>query len=352
MGRTARAMVMVGRNFEIREYPVPDPAPGTVLLRQELSGICGTDVHNWEHQRLQGDILLGHENVGIVERLGAGVKTDHLGRPLEEGDRVVFPPGNPNGSYGFSTADGPPPFRGGFADYIYLCQPDTVVLKTHLPPEVAVLTEPFMVGVHGVMRSGLRFGDTVVIQGSGPIGLLTLVVAKASGAGRLIVVGGPAGRLELARKIGADVTIDVATTPDVEERTRLVRQNTPRGAGADIVFECAGFLNAIPEGLGYLRQSGTYVEMGHFVDVGTFDFNPNQMLMRKNARVEAIWGYGGPETFIRGLPVLERNEYPFAELVDPILPLEQAADGFAALTGGYRHNGRDVIKIALRGGAA
>lgn len=352
MGRTARAMVMVGRNFEMREFPIPDPAPGTILLRQELAGICGTDVHNWEYQRLHGDILLGHENVGIVERLGAGVKTDHLGRPLEEGDRVVFPPGHPNGSYGFCAVEGSPAFRGGFAEYIYLSQPDTVVLKTSLPPEVAVLTEPFMVGVHGAMRSGLRFGDTVVVQGSGAIGLLTLIAAKASGAGRLIIVGGPSGRLALARKIGADVTIDVTTIPDVEERTRLVRQNTPRGAGADIVFECAGFLNAIPEGLGYLRQSGTYVEMGHFVDVGTLEFNPNQMLMRKNARVEAIWGYGGPETFVRGLPILERNEYPFAELVDPILPLEQVADGFAALTGGYRLNGRDVIKVALRAGAA
>src|SRR5215510_14698154 len=119
MGLTGRAVVMVGKQFEMREYAVPNSAPGTMLLRQELAGICGTDVHNWEYQRLKGDILLGHENVGIVERLGAGVTTDHLGRRLEEGDRVVFPPGNPNGSYGFVTAEGPPPFRGGFADYIY-----------------------------------------------------------------------------------------------------------------------------------------------------------------------------------------------------------------------------------------
>ena len=124
---------------------------------------------------------------------------------------------------------------------------------------------------------------------------------------------------------------------------------TPRGVGADVVFECAGFLNAIPEGIGYLRQSGTYVEMGHFVDVGSLEFNPNQLLMRKNLRLEAIWGYGGSETFVRGLPILERNEFPFAELVDPILPLERAADGFAAMTNGYKLDGRDVIKIALRG---
>jgi threonine dehydrogenase-like Zn-dependent dehydrogenase len=342
---------MVGKRFEVREYPVPDPAPGTLLLRQELAGICGTDVHNWEYQRLKGEILLGHENVGVVERLGAGVTTDYRGRPLQEGDRVVFPPGHPHGSYGFMQADGPPPFRGGFADYIYLCQPETCVLKTDLPPEVAVLAEPFSVGVHGVMRSGLRLGDTVVVQGSGAIGLLTMIGARASGAGRLIVVGGPPGRLALARKLGADLVLDIAATPDPVERARIVRENTPRGAGADVVFECAGFLAAIPEGIGYLKQGGTYVEMGHFVDVGSLDFNPNQLLVRQNLRLEAVLGYGGTETFVRALPILERNELPFAVLVDPILPLEQVEDGFAALTSGYRLNGRDVIKVALRGGA-
>jgi threonine dehydrogenase-like Zn-dependent dehydrogenase len=342
---------MIGRQFEIREYPVPDPKPGTILLRQELSGICGTDVHNWEHQRLTGEILLGHENVGIVERLGAGVEADYLGRPLSVGDRVIFPPGTPHGAYGFLQAGDPVPFRGGFADYIYLCLPETCVLKTSLPPQVAVLAEPFSVGVHGAMRSGMRFGDTVVVQGSGAIGLLTTIAARASGAGRLIVVGGPAGRLERARQLGADVVVDITAVRDPEERTRIVRENTLRGAGADVVFECAGFLPAIPEGIGYVRQSGTFVEMGHFVDVGALEFNPNQLLMRKNLHLEAIWGYGGIDTFLRAVRVLERNEFPFAELVDPVLPLERVDDGFAALTGGYRLAGRDVVKVALRGSA-
>jgi threonine dehydrogenase-like Zn-dependent dehydrogenase len=348
---TGRAVVMVGRRFELREHPVPDPAPGTLLLRQELAGICGTDVHNWEHQRLTGEILLGHENVGIIARLGEGVTADALGRPLKEGDRVIFPPGTPNGAYGFLAEGSGPPFRGGFADYIYLHLPQTYVLKTLLPPEVAVLAEPFAVGVHGVMRSGLRLGDTVVVQGSGAIGLLTLLCARASGAGRLIMVGGPSGRLALARRLGADVTVDIGEVPDTAERVRLVRESTPKGAGADVVFECAGFLPAIPEGIGCVRQGGVYVEMGHFVDVGSIELNPNQMLLRKNLRLEAIFGYGGNEIFTRGVTLLERNEFPFAELVDPILPLERAADGFAALTGGYRLDGRDVVKIALRGAA-
>lgn len=339
---------MVGKRFEIREFGVPETTPGTVLVRQELAGICGTDVHNWQHQRLEGDILLGHENVGIIDQLGAGVETDAIGRPVKIGDRIAFAPGYPGGAYGFHTAGDQPTLSGGFADYMHL-RPGTTFLKTSLPASVAVLSEPFAVGVHGAIRSGLTFGDTVVVQGSGAIGLLTLVAAKASGAGRLIMVGGPAGRLALAQRLGADVTIDIGEIRDLAERTRLVRAETPRGEGADVVFECAGFLPAIPEGLGFLRRSGTFVEMGHFVDVGSLDLNPNQLLMRKNLRLEAVWGYGGPDYFIRANTVLEKNEYPFADLVDPILPLDRVTDGFAALDSSYKLNGRDVIKVALKG---
>ena len=348
MGRTGRAAVMVGERFEMREYEVPEPEPGSILLRQEMAGICGTDLHNWEHQGLEGEILLGHENVGIIEQLGDGVETDYFGQTLKEGDRVVFFPRTPGGIYGFMDADGPPAFTGGFADYMYLFHPESVVYKVNMPPEVAVITEPFNIGVHGVMRSGLKFGDTAVIQGSGAIGLVTLICARVSGAGRLIIVGGPPGRLELAKKMGADVTIDIGEVSDLEERTRLVLEETQRGEGADVVFECAGFLPAINEGLGYVRYGGTYVEMGHFVDIGTFEFNPNQMLMRKNLRLEAIWG-GRAEYFARAIPILEKNEFPYAEMVSHVLPLERIAEGFNALASGYRMENKDAVKIALRG---
>jgi len=218
-----------------------------------------------------------------------------------------------------------------------------------MPPEVAVIAEPFTIGVHGVMRSGLKFGDTVVVQGSGAIGLLTLVAAKISGAGRLIMVGGPAGRLELAKRLGADVTIDIADVPDPEERTKLVLENTPRGEGADVVFECAGFLPAIPEGVTFLRRSGTYVAMGHFVDTGSFDCNPNQMFMRRNMRMEAVWA-STPEHFVRAMPILEKNEFPFADLVSHVIPIDRVAEGFDALHTTYRLDDKDAIKIAVKGG--
>ena len=351
MSKLARAVVMSGLTLETREYPVPEPAPGTILLRQELCGVCGTDVHNWEHRRFSYDVAMGHEPVGLVEKLGQGVTADYFGRKLEVGDRVIIAPGTPSGAYGFQVADEQPYFRSGFADYIYLAIPDTFVYKTGLPASVAVLAEPFTIGVHAAMRARLSFGDTVVVQGSGAIGLMTLACAKLSGAGRLIVVGGPPARLALARRMGADVTIDIGEVRSAEERTKLVMAETFRGRGADVVFECAGALPAVPEGLGYLRRSGTFVEVGHFVDVGSLEFNINQWLMRRNLRLEAVYG-SDQSHFAAGMPVFEKNEFPFAEMVSHVLPLDRAGDAFKSLQGAYKLDGKDVVKIALAGGAS
>lgn len=350
MPQTGRVVVAHGQEFQVREYAVPDPEPNTLLLRQEMAGICGTDLHNWQNG-IKDEVILGHENTGVIHALGAGVTQDYVGNPVREGDRVIFAPGTPkNGAYGFQTDPEWPPFNGGFGDYIYLALEETCFIKTSAPPEVAVLTEPFTVGVHAVMRSGIQIGDTVVVQGSGAIGLVTLVCAKISGAANIIVVGGPADRLALARRMGADVTIDIEDVPTPEERTELVLQHTPRGEGADVVFECAGFLPATPEGLGYVRRSGTFVEVGHFVDMGSIDFNINQLLMRKNLRLEAIWG-APRECFVRGLPILEKNEFPFTDMVSHVLPLERVEEGFQALNGSYRLGEETVIKIVLSGAA-
>jgi len=348
MARTGKAVVANGQKFEIREYPVPDPEPNTLLLRQELGGICGTDLHNWQ-KGFQYEVIPGHENVGIIEAIGSEKMTDYLGNPVKEGDRVIFSPGTGGfGAYGFQpNPDQYPHFHGGFAEYIYLSLPNTLFIKTSAPPEVAVLTEPFTIGIHAVMRGNVQLGDTVVVQGSGAIGLVTLICAKMSGAGKLIMVGGPAGRLELARRMGADVTIDIEEVRSAEERIELVKSHTTKQAGADVVFECAGFLPATPEGLAYTRHSGVFVEVGHFVDMGSFEFNPNQMMMRKNLRIEAIWG-SRYEHFVRAMPLLEKNEFPFAEMVSHRLPLDDVLKGFQALNGDYRLGGETAIKIAVQ----
>ena len=351
MTRMGRVVVAHGQKFEVREYPVPEPEPNTILLRQELAGICGTDLHNWQ-KGFQYEVVPGHENVGVIEALGEGVTTDYVGNPLKEGDRLIFAPGTTGGkgAYGFQqNPEQHPHFMGGFGEYIYLSLPSTCFIKTEAPAEVAVLTEPFTIGVHAVMRANVQLGDTVVVQGSGALGLVTLICAKLSGAAKLIMVGGPAKRLELAKRFGADEVINIDEVRSAEERIELVKSLTPQKAGADIVFECAGFLPATPEGLSYVRHSGTFVEVGHFVDMGSIDFNINQLLMRKNLRLEAIWG-SRYEHFVRGLRLLEKGELPYAEMVSHTLPLEDVLKGFEALNGTYKLGDETVVKIVVQAG--
>lgn len=344
MPTTGRAVVTLGQNFEIREYTVPDPAPGTLLIKQELAGICGTDLHNWQ-KGIQSATLLGHEAVGIIAALGYGVTQDYIGNPVKEGDRIVFHPRNSGVAYGFRSPD--EPFTGGFADYLYLKDPVNCFIKSEAPPEVGVLAEPFTVGVHAALRANVQLGDTVIVQGAGAIGLMCMIAAKLSGAARLIVIGGPPARLELAQKLGAHVTIDIGAIRDAAERKQLALAATPGKAGADIVFEAAGFLPAFPEGLELVKQDGTFVEVGHFVDIGSVAINPNQHFLRPNLRLEGIWG-SRYQHFVRAVAILENQEVPFQAMVSHVLPLERVRDGFEALNGNYELDGQTAFKIAVK----
>ena len=365
---TGRIAVLTepGGRFIIEEHPLPEPAPGTVLLKVELAGICGTDAHIY---RGHGDpslfpLVLGHENVGRIVALGEGVERDFMGNPIRVGDRIAVKPGvscnscymclvlksptrcpDKRGAYGFRPPN-TSPFNGGFAEYLYLDIPGTFFFRTDASAERAVLLEPLTIAVHSVDRSGIRLGDTVAIQGSGPIGLLTLFCARMAGAVKAIVVGGPAGRLELARKLGADYTIDIEEVTDPAERIKLVRSQTRGGQGADVVFECAGVPAAVPEGIGMMRDSGTFVEAGNFTDAGSTSLNPNRDMVVKNLNLVAPFG-SSVEHFARALPILEKAEYPFEEIVSHCLPLERLSEAMEALTTSYQLDGRDAIKIAI-----
>lgn len=191
------------------------------------------------------ETILGHELCGVIEAIDQGITTDHVGRPVREGDRIIVKPGTDgNGASGFQPPGDPIDFTGGFSDYVYVGLPNTVFLQTDVPAEVAIITEPFMVGVHAVLRGDVKLGDTVVVQGSGAIRLVTANCAKHSGSAQVIVVGGPADRLELAKRLGGDVTINIdiniEEVPSVDERSEIVLSHTPNGKGADVVLSVQG----------------------------------------------------------------------------------------------------------------
>ena len=165
------------------------------------------------------------------------------------------------------------------------------------------------------MRAGgFTWSDTVVIQGSGPIGILAVAAAQEMGAGRVICVGAPEQpRLKLARKFGAEATVDITELKTAAERIARVR-DIVGGFGADLVMDCSGHPTAGPEGIEMLRDGGTYVEMGQFTDAGSIDTSWHR-ICTKDLNVLGSWGFTGNDLPL-GVDMLyrTRNKYPWLEM--------------------------------------
>jgi L-iditol 2-dehydrogenase len=369
MSRTGRVAILdkPEGTFHIEEKVLPEVKPGEILVKQERSGVCGTCVHMY-HGHLPGinyPIILGHEIVGTIDTLGEGVATDVIGESLAEGDRIYILPAlrcgkcyfctvveqpnlcNGGGAYGIRPlSDDPLYFTGGYGDYVYVNHPYSKVLKMNADPGIAVLLEPFSIGIHALDRVWVKTGSVAVIQGAGAIGLFTLIAAKESGAFKTIVIGAPASRLALAKEFGADLTINIEEVPDAGERIAQVLKETPGGYGADVVFECAGVPTAVPEGIDMLRRGGTYVVAGHFTDVGEVSINPFTHLNNKHIDLVGVWG-GNLPNFVRAKPILESGKYPFDKMVSHTLPLERLGDVMNAISTDYRLDGKEVKKIVI-----
>jgi threonine dehydrogenase-like Zn-dependent dehydrogenase len=163
----------------------------------------------------------------------------------------------------------------------------------------------------------------VVVQGAGPVGISALAVAKTAGASRVIVIGGPRHRLELARRFGADEVIDLAEVPRPADRLDRVRQLT-RGYGADVVLECAGVPQAVVEGWELCRDGGKYLVLGHYCDAGPVSLNPH-LITRKQLQLFGSWS-SEPRHMKAAISFLERHPevFPFASMVTHRFALDQA----------------------------
>jgi threonine dehydrogenase-like Zn-dependent dehydrogenase len=359
------AVIEAPHRFAVGRFPMPDPEPGAVLLRMHFSGICGTDKHTWrgeslqyagtEHEREAAyPLICGHENVGAIEALGPGdPPVDELGRPLAIGDRVV-PAANLTcgrcaicrdarapyylctamDDYGNSLSCAEPPHLfGGWAERMYLL-PGTRLFRVPdgLPSQLAALTELLSV-THGldVARAlggssgarGLRTGDTVLVLGAGPLGMVHLIKADLMGAGRLIAIDVLPERLELARACGADMTLDAGAT-SLQERVDAVRSVTA-GLGADVVVDCSGRSDTFPEALDLARPGATIIEAGAFVDMGPVAIDPNRDVCIKDV---TILGVGGEDLahYAPSLRLLERHAERFTPLITHHVALPDVGD--------------------------
>ncbi|MDQ3752054.1 MAG: zinc-binding dehydrogenase [Actinomycetota bacterium] len=334
-----------GAPLEIESFEAPEPEPGALLVKVAYGGVCGTDVHlQAGHLPMPTPVILGHEAVGAVTTLGRDVTEDALGAPLSEGDRITWASSIACGRcfycrqerqptlcqnrsvYGISRrSDRWPHLLGSWGDLQYLEAGSTVV---RLPDEVSV-EAAIALGcagptvVHGVLRIAKPgVGDTVVVQGCGPVGLAASMFARLSGAGCIVMAGGPSGRLELARELGiADAYVDIFAVTDPGSRVAVVRDLTPGGRGADLVVEATGVPSAVAEGLEMCRPNGTYLVLGQYTDHGPTPLNPH-LITRKQLRVLGSWALSGADVvdFVVSLPQLN-DRFDLARLVTPY-PLE------------------------------
>lgn len=253
--------------FQIQERPRPEPAANEVLVAVRDVGICGSDIHYYEHGRIgdyvvEGPLVLGHESAGEVVAVGDDVTS------VAVGSRVTLEPGIPcrecphckRGEYHLCEEVefmATPPHDGAFAEYVAWPADFVYELPDSVTTREGALCEPLSVGIHACRRGDVGIGDTVLVTGAGPIGLLAMKAARAAGATDVLVTDIVEPKLERAKEHGADWVIDVTQT-DLET---AVKEYTD-GIGADVVVEASGAKPSIKSTLDTVRRGGTVVFVG------------------------------------------------------------------------------------------
>lgn len=255
------AVLYKPREIKIEERQIPTPNLKEVLIKVMVTGICGSDVHFYQQGRI-GDsivrdpIILGHECSGVVVDRGQRAKK------LRKGDRVVVEPGFPckncefckSGQYNLCRDIkflGTYPIDGTFREYIVAPEDCVFKIPENVSFEEAALAEPTAVAIQGVKRGRIRLGEVVAIIGAGPIGLLTLQVARAAGASKVYIADLEESRLKKAKLLGAEETINAEKRDSVREIMDLTHNR-----GVDVALEAVGSSITINKAIRMVRPGG------------------------------------------------------------------------------------------------
>jgi L-iditol 2-dehydrogenase len=327
-----KALVLTAyRRLEIQDLPEPVPGPRDVRVRVRACGICGSDVHGYDGSsgRRIPPIVMGHEAAGVVDAVGAEVKS------LQPGDRVTFDSTVHCGECAYCRSGqvnlcdrrrvmgvSPGDYRqdGAFAEAVVV--PERIVCRVPdaVPLEHAAMVEPLSVAVHAVRRAKVTKGDRALVVGCGMIGLLTLQAAKAAGCASVVAVDVDDERLVRARRLGADVTLgggdDVAA--GVNELTG--------GRGVDVAFEAVGAPAPIATAVGSLRKGGTLVLIGNVTPRVEVDLQA--IVTRELSLLGTCASSGEYET---ALELLARGAVRLDGLISKVAPLEEGPAWFERL---------------------
>jgi L-iditol 2-dehydrogenase len=255
------AVLHAPHDIRIEERTIPTPGPKEVLVEVKAVGVCGSDVHWYEHGRIgalvvRAPLVLGHEVSGVVVELGAEVRKHSVG------ERVALEPGIPCGACRECRAGrynlcpdvrffGTPPIDGAFANYVTIHEDFAFTLPDQLSFDAGALIEPLAVGIWACRKARLAGGDHVLVTGAGPIGLLAMQTALALGAAHVTITDLNPRRLEVARQTGATRALNVAemalADTDIE---------------ADVLIECTGHPQVLLDGIRALRPASRAVIVG------------------------------------------------------------------------------------------
>jgi len=356
------AVLRAPEELEIASFPGSAPPRDGAVLRVTHCGVCGTDPHMYTgHLAVPMPLVMGHEFAGVLEGWGPDFPArDVYGVDLRPGDPVAigttlscgtcyycrFLPQRQNlcqnvDIYGITLGcDEEPHVRGGYADLTYLF-PQTWLFKlpSNVSLKMAALSDPIACGTRALERAfapgmpwageGMGLGRSVVVQGLGPIGILTGAAARAMGALPVIGIDRIPMRIEMASRFGFDEVLSMEELPDVEDRVQAVRSMT-RGLGADVVVEVVGLPPAFAESLRLVRKGGRIVEFGHFTDNGTMPLNPQHIV---NLDVDILGSYAYPNSQIgTSLAFLSRyaDVYPFEDLITHTFSLDDTEQAIQA----------------------
>ncbi len=343
----ARVATLVEKGrFEIQEYKLPEVGDDDILVKVEGCGVCGTDAHEFKNDPFNLiPVVLGHEGTGEIVKMGKNVCKDSAGKPLNLGDKVVtcmifsddpeitmFDLNKQNVGkadvYGL-LPDAPDKFTGWFADYILIRKGSTVFNVSDMDLDSRILIEPCAVLVHAVERAKttgiLRFNSRVVVQGCGPIGLICIAVLRTMGIQNIMAVDGNENRLQFAKRMGADVSVDFRNFKGADALGQGVYEAFG-GHYADFAFQCTGNPIAHANIYKMIRKGGGLCELGFFINGGDATINPHFDLCAKEITLVGSWvytlrDYATTFDFLKraiaiGLPIKEliTHRFPLSEI--------------------------------------
>jgi L-gulonate 5-dehydrogenase len=327
------------RRFEIQDRPVPTAGSGEVLIQVRAVGICGSDLHAFHGNQpfVTYPRVLGHEVAGQVAALGSGVDA------VSVGDRVCvdlvincghcYPCriGRPNCCVSIQVMG--VHVDGGFAEYVVAPVGRVHRLPDSLPDDQAAMVETLTIGCQAVARGDVSSGESVAVIGAGPIGLVAMLAAKSRGA-RVVVVDLVDRRLELARALGADATINSGTTSLVEEVARFTD-----GEGANVVIEAVGAVAAVESAIEIVSAAGRVVLLG--LGARPVPIVPTA-LIRKELDVRA--SRMNSRRFPEAIALASKLLGPLGEMVTHRMPLTSAREAFEMLSS----HPESACKVVLR----